>query len=68
MTNNVGFKEDTEELFSKLREYKKKHGFISGGKMNKKGVDILEDELRVILTILRTDEENANQRKWDSYC
>lgn len=68
MTDNDKFRADTEELFNKLTTYKKRHSFMSGGRMNQKGADILEDELRVILTILRTDEQNADQRKWDSYC
>lgn len=68
MTDNEQFRADTEELFNKLKTYKKKHSFMSGGRMNQKGADILEDELRLVLTILRTDEENAKQRQWDSYC
>ena len=68
MTDNDQFRADTEELFTKLKNYKKRHSFMSGGKINQKGVDILEDELRLVLTILRTDEQNADQRKWDSYC
>jgi hypothetical protein len=68
MTDNEQFRADTEELFNKLTDYKKRHSFMRGGKMDPKGVDILESELRLVLTILRTDEENAKQRQWDSYC
>ena len=68
MTNNEKFKIDTEELFNKVKAYKKKYSFMSGSRTTQKGVDVLEDELRVLLTVLRTDEENSDQKKWDSYC
>lgn len=68
MTNNEEFKKDIEELFSKVTKVKRKYSFMSGGRITQKGVDILEDELRLLLTVLRTDEENEQQRKYDSYC
>lgn len=68
MTNNEKFKADTEELLTKITTYKKRYSFMSGGRMNQKGVDILVDELKVLLTVLRTDEENADQQRRDSYC
>lgn len=68
MTDNEKFFADTEELFTKLTTFKKRYSFMSGGRMTQKGADILEDELRVLLTVLRTDEENTKQRQRDSYC
>lgn len=67
MTDNEQFKNDAEELFSKITSFKKKYGFMSSGK-NPKPIDMLESDLRVILKILRTDEENQNQNKRDTWC
>ncbi len=39
MTDNEKFRADTEELFTKLTAYKKRYSFMSGGRMNQKGVD-----------------------------
>ena len=68
MTNNAEFKKDSEELFNKLLEYKRNYHFMSGGRLNTTGVDELERQLRMVLEIVRTDEENDRQYQRDSYC
>lgn len=70
MTDNTTFKENTEKLFSALREYKKNYSFMSSTGRGPKDspIDLLDAQLRTHLEVLRTDEENQNQRKRDSYC
>lgn len=64
MTNQTQFKEDTESLFKMVHFYKSRYRFMSDGK-NPKPLDVLEKELRLVLQIVRTDEENSAQTKRD---
>jgi hypothetical protein len=70
MTNNEKLKEDTTELFNKLMTFQKKHrNVISRGVL--KGNDsfqLMERDLRMMLQILRTDEENNEQFTKDCLC
>ncbi len=66
MTNNDNLKNDATELLLKLQSFKRKYMV----KFSSKGspIDEFERELRMILYVARTDEENQQQIKTDSYC
>ncbi len=67
MTNQENFKKDTENLFNSILTYKSRYRFVSNGK-NPKALDLFERELRTMLEIVRTDEENTQQYRSDSMC
>ena len=66
MTNNEEIKKDAVELLDRILKFKSKYKNLTG----KHGSPIveLERELRLILMVARTDEENSLQSKSDCYC
>lgn len=67
MTDNTKFKEDAGKLLSLLLSFKR--NYITYNKHIKEtGADIFENDLRMMLTIARSDEENQQQSKQDSMC
>lgn len=66
MTNNEKFKTDASELLDKIIKFKRNYGIFSS--RNGAALDLFERELRLTLTIARSDEENKNQSNKDSFC
>jgi hypothetical protein len=67
MTDNTAIKTDATELLAKLKAFKSRHGFVIQTKPGS-AIDTFEKEIRLILKVVRTDEENQEQSKVDSYC
>jgi len=68
MTDQTKFKQDTTELHSLLKAYKRNYDFMSGSRDEKTPIEGCIKHLRRALDIVRTDEENSQQRKVDCYC
>ena len=68
MTNNDNLKKDATELLNKVIDFKRSYNFISGGPKAPAAIDAFERELRLVLKVVRTDEENNQQSQTDSYC
>ncbi len=64
MTNNDNIKEDASVLLSKVLAFKRKYRV--GG--NNTPLAEFERELRLILMVARTDEENQAQSNADCLC
>jgi hypothetical protein len=65
MTNNDHLKEDATVLLTKLMAFNRKYSLFDNKTSNSA---LLEKDLRLILKIVRTDEENSQQTKQDCYC
>jgi hypothetical protein len=64
MTNNEALKADCAELLNKLKSFKKKYripGICDNGEVHVGSLSKFERDLRGILFVLRTDEENKEQ-------
>lgn len=67
MTDNTKFKEDATQLLNKLINFQR--SYITYNKVRiETNAKLFENDLRMMLMIARTDEENQEQRKVDSYC
>ena len=66
MSNNEEIKKDAGELLDRILKFKSKYNNLNG----KHGSPIgeFERELRLILMVARTDEENQQQSKQDCFC
>lgn len=64
MTDNTKFKEDATKLLNALISFQRTYNLRDPYS----NASLFEKDLRNMLTIARTDEENQNQKKWDSYC
>lgn len=67
MTNNDQLKADATQLLNKLIDFKRRHARTVQFGIGTP-IQSFERELRMILHILRTDEENAAQYEQDSMC
>lgn len=67
MTNNESFKKDATVLLDKLIDFKRKYR-IPGISDKDGSLSKFERELRGLLVIARTDEENNNQYNQDCMC
>lgn len=65
MTDNLELKKDTEALLDALEIYKRKYRHFA---TKESPIFPLDRELRLILMVVRTDEENKRQMERDSYC
>lgn len=65
MTDNTQIKNDATELLDKLQKFKQRY-HIFNEKFSHG--DMLEKELRLLLMIARTNEENDRQSTIDRYC
>lgn len=66
MTDNTKFKEHAAKLLGNLIHFQR--NYLPHTNKNQSTFNKAEGELRAMLEIARTDEENAQQRKEDSYC
>lgn len=66
MTNNDKIKTDATELLGKVINFRRNYDNLTS--RNSSPIADFEKELRLILMVARTDEENDKQRQQDSYC
>jgi len=67
MTDNTKFKEEATKLLNNLISFQRSYLTYNteGGDSSAR---LFERDLRMMLMVARTDEENQEQRKVDSYC
>lgn len=66
MTDNTKFKEEAAELLTRLIDFQRKYHYGNKRAVVISPAALLEGELRQMLMIARTDEENKRQREVDS--
>jgi len=66
MTDNTKFKEEGSELLKRLVDFQRKYHYGNKRAVVTSPAALFEGELRQMLMIARTDEENDHQRKIDS--
>jgi hypothetical protein len=67
MTDNTKFKEDATQLLNKLISFQRSY-IQNNSRVRETSAKSFENDLRMMLMVARTDEENQEQRKVDSYC
>lgn len=68
MTDNLGFKKEAAELLQKLIDFQRKYQYGNKRHAPTSPASMFESELRQMLMIARTDEENKEQKRIDSLC
>lgn len=68
MTDNTKFKEEGKALLDMLISFQRKYHMGNKKNAATSHARQFESELRCMLMVARTDEENAHQDKIDSYC
>jgi hypothetical protein len=67
MTNNETLKKEAEDLLSKIKSFRT--NFVNQGRSRDANHwDNVERDLRLMLFVARTDEENEQQYKRDCQC
>lgn len=66
MTNQEQFKKDTEALYKQIKKYRRQYSQLeNNGKFMKSSLRAAQDELRIFLEIVWTDEESGAEYQRD---
>jgi hypothetical protein len=68
MTDNTKLKIDTEKLLDLVISFRRQYLSHFQSRRTSDGGELFERDLRLILWMLRTDEENAQQQRRDNMC